>query len=524
METIQPPDSNGESWHGEKVHALLNICQKINSERDLVAVLDLIAREATKLMEADRASIFLLDGDKKMLWSRVSLDCESIQFDARLGIAGAVVMTGQPINVADAYEDSRFYKEIDAKTGFRTRSLLAVPLRNHEGEVIGTFEAMNKKHGPFTQEDEELLAAIASQAAVAIETAQLFHELREHRDQLLAESTQLWKELKGTLSTQNIIGTSGKIQQVVRQIEQMSHSTVETLITGESGTGKELVAKAIHYSSSRGRKPLVALNCAAIPESLVESELFGIEKGVATGVEQRIGKFEEANGGTLFLDEIGDLSHSAQAKILRVLQERVVEHVGGRKTIPVDVRILAATNKNLEEEMKKGNFRRDLYYRLRVIHIHLPPLREVPQDTPLLANHFLVRYCQEMKREPMTLTPPALRCLGAYSWPGNVRELENEMKRLVVSVRRETISEEDLCEPIRSGGMEAARAESMAVRSLKETVEKLERDLIREALQTSQQNQLQAATSLGLSRQGLIKKMKRYNIKIQKDSAVSNSP
>ncbi len=522
MNSIETPVPHVESWQGEKVQALLNICQKINSEKDLATDLDLIVREATKLMEADRSSIFLLDREKKMLWSQVSLGSEAIQFDARLGLAGIVVMTGQTISVADAYEDPRFYKGIDEKTGFHTRSVLAVPLRNHEGEIIGAFEAMNKRHGPFTHEDEELLIALAAQAAVAIETAQLFHELRRHRDQLLVESTQLWKELKGSLSTQNIIGTSGKIQQVVRQIEQMSHSTVDTLITGESGTGKELVAKAIHYNSPRGRKPLVALNCAALPETLVESELFGIEKGVATGVEQRIGKFEEANGGTLFLDEIGDLSHTAQAKILRVLQERAVEHLGGRKTIPVDVRILAATNKNLAEEMRKGNFRQDLYYRLRVIHIHLPPLREIPQDIPLLANKFLAKHCQEMKRGPMTFSPSALRCLETYTWPGNVRELENEMKRVVVTARRKAITEEDLSEPIRIQSAETMRSVSLRARSLKETVEKLERDLIRNALQTSQQNQLQAATALGLSRQGLIKKMKRYSIKVQKDSATRN--
>ncbi len=518
MDSVKSPISPEKNGHSKKVDALLTICQKINSERDLGVVLDLIAREATNLMEADRSSIFLLDREKRMLWSQVTQDGETIQFDARLGIAGAVVTSGQAINVADAYNDPRFNKDIDVKTGFKTRSVLAVPLRNHEGEVIGAFEAMNKKQGLFSPEDQEFLVALAAQAAVAIETARMFHELKQHRDQLLVESNQLWKELKGSLSTQNIIGTSGKIQQVIRQIDQMSHSAVDTLITGESGTGKELVAKAIHYNSPRGRKPLVALNCAALPESLVESELLGIEKGVATGVEQRIGKFEEAHGGTLFLDEIGDLSLTAQAKILRVLQERVVQHVGGRRTIPVDVRILAATNKDLEVEMKNGNFRQDLFYRLRVAHIQLPALREVPQDIPLLAKSFLTKYCQEMKREPMTLSESALKSLGSYSWPGNARELENEMKRVVVSVPRGLVTEEDLTETIRSEGSESVGAGTMRGGSLKETVESLERDLIRNALQTSQQNQLRAASALGLSRQGLIKKMKRYGIKTQKDS------
>ncbi len=516
MESGTPPTVRQENLHGQKLEALLRVCQKINAERDLGPVLELIVREATNLMEADRSSILLLDRDKKMLWSRVTQDGETIQFDARLGIAGVVVGTGQTINLKDAQNDPRFYKNIDIKTGFQTRSMLAVPLKNREGEIIGAFESMNKKQGVFTQEDEELLVALAAQAAVAIETARMFDELKQHRDQLLQESTQLWQELKGTLSTQNIIGTSQKIQQLIRQIQQMSHSAVDTLITGESGTGKELVAKAIHYNSPRGRKPLVALNCAALPESLVESELFGIEKGVATGVEQRIGKFEEANGGTLFLDEIGDLSLSSQAKILRVLQERVVEHVGGRKPIPVDVRILAATNKYLENEIKLGNFRQDLFYRLRVAHLKLPALREIPQDIPLLANNFLTKYCQEMKREPMTISSSALSCLQTYSWPGNVRELENEIKRIVALVRRGTIMDEDVADSIRGEAHPAVGSGNLRSGSLKETVEALERDLIRGALQDSQQNQQKAAEALGLSRQGLIKKMRRYGIKVQK--------
>ena len=274
------------------------------------------------------------------------------------------------------------------------------------------------------------------------------------------------------------------------------------------------MAKAIHYNSSRARSPFVTLNSAALPESLVESELFGIEKGVATGVERRVGKFEAADGGTLFLDEIGDLSPAAQAKILRVLQEGVIERIGGRKEIPVDVRILAATNKDLEAEIKKGNFRKDLYYRLRVIQIQMPALREIAEDVPLLANNFLDKYCREMKKEPKKLSAGALRCLMNYAWPGNVRELENEMKRLVALTPRRMITEEDLSEVIRSSNNKKMPSRLMSVRSLKESVEELEKHLILEALQTHRQNQRQTAKVLGLSRWGLIKKIKRYGIKI----------
>lgn len=273
------------------------------------------------------------------------------------------------------------------------------------------------------------------------------------------------------------------------------------------------MAKAIHYNGPRARRPFVALNCAALPESLVESELFGIEKGVATGVERRIGKFEAADSGTLFLDEVGDLSLTSQAKLLRVLQERVIEHVGGRKTIPVDVRILAATNKDLEAEIKKGSFREDLYYRLKVIQIQMPSLREIREDIPLLANYFLANYCREFKKEFMELSPQALNRLMNYSWPGNVRELENEMKRLVHSIRKKTITEEDLSAAIRGSSDMSLRLKARQVLDLRNAMAEYEKIIIVDALEGYQHNQLRAAMALGLSRQGLIKKMKRYGIK-----------
>ncbi|MBI2486170.1 MAG: sigma 54-interacting transcriptional regulator [Deltaproteobacteria bacterium] len=515
MSSIDRRDIYKRKQLGDKLLAILKISQKINAERDLTSLLNLIAEEATKLMEADRASIFLLDREKFELWSIVTLDSEPIRFDARLGLAGAAALTGQTINVEEAYQDSRFYKEIDECTGYCTRSLLAVPLRKNEGEIIGTFQILNKKSGAFNKDDEEILEVLAEQVAIAIETAHVVEELKRHRGQLLEENSQLWKEVKGKFSAQNIIGTSTLIQNVVRLIEQISDSSVDVLITGESGTGKELAAKAIHYNSSRSHSPFVALNSAALPENLVESELFGIEKGVATGVEGRIGKFEAANGGTLFLDEIGDLSLLAQAKILRVLQERLIERVGGRKAVPVDVRIIAATNKDLEEEIKKGNLREDLYYRLKVIHIEMPPLREIPEDIPILANHLLDKYCREMKKDPKKLSAGAVRCLMNYPWPGNVRQLENELKRIVVLTPREAITEEDLPETMKKISTEMVDSKLRPVRSLKETVEEVERRMIEEALQTCKQNQLQAAKALGLSRSGLIKKMKRYEIKFK---------
>ena len=500
----------------EKLREILAICQKMNSERDLGALLDLIAREATVLLECDRASIFLLDRERNELLSKVALGSDEIlRFDARMGIAGSTVMSGRSINVKDAYGDPRFYTAIDGQTGYRTRNVLSVPMRNQRGEIIGAFEALNKGAGPFSARDEESLSALASHAAIAIETAQLVGELRRSQDELVEQNAHLWREVESKYSSHGIIGTGPRIQQVVRLIERIRDSLVSVLITGESGTGKEMAAKAIHYTSQRARRPFVALNCAALPETLVESELFGIEKGVATGVQSRVGQFEKANGGTLFLDEIGDLSLTAQAKILRVLQERVLERVGGRTPLPVDVRVLAATNKDLESEISKGNFREDLYYRIKVIHVHMPPLREIREEIPLLANHFLKEYCRETGRSAMEFSPAVVRHLAVAAWPGNVRQLRNEVMRLAACARGNAIGEEDLLddtppapvEPARTG----AKSDGKPV-TLKQAIEELERRMVREAIEETHGNQQQAARRLGLSRQGLINKMKRYGI------------
>lgn len=500
----------------ETLERILAICHKMNSERELGALLDVIAREATSLLGCDRASIFLLDPDRKVLWSKVALGSdETIRFDATQGIAGLAVQSGETVNVRDAYSDPRFYTAIDGQTGYRTRNVLAVALRNQSGDVIGAFETLNKRAGIFTRRDEEALEALAVHASSAIETAQMLGELRRSQDELAEQNASLWREVESRYARHGIIGAGPKVQATVRLIERIRDSVVNVLITGESGAGKELTAKAIHYTSPRARKPFVALNCAALPEPLIESELFGIERGVATGVAPRIGQFQRADGGTLFLDEIGDLSLAAQAKILRVLQERVVERVGGTKAIPIDVRLLAATNKDLETEIAKGRFREDLYYRIKVIHIHLPALREIREEIPLLANHFLADYCRETGRGPMQFSPAVLRKLVESPWPGNIRQLRNEVIRMAVCAGGAVIVESDLLaglpapDAAQSGAPAAAAG---GAQSLKDAVERLEREMIAGALAATKNNQMQAARRLGLSRQGLINKMKRYAI------------
>ena len=508
MSALPQPELN------ERLAAILAISQRMNSQRDLITLLDLIAREATSLLDCDRASIFLLDRERNELWSKVALGSEEIlRFDASHGIAGNTALTGNTINVRDAYSDPRFYNAIDDQTGYRTHTLLSVAVRNQQGVIIGAFEALNKRSGVFTTRDEESLLALASHAAVAVETAQLIGELRRNQDELTQQNAHLWREVESRYATHGIIGTGQRIQQIVRLVERIRDSVVNVLITGESGTGKELVAKAVHYNSPRVRRPFVALNCAALPETLLESELFGIEKGVATGVNSRVGQFQKADGGTLFLDEIGDLSLTAQAKILRVLQERVLERVGGRTSIPVDVRILAATNKDLEAEIAKGNFREDLYYRIKVIHVHMPPLREIREEIPLLATHFLKEYCREAGRDSMEFAPAVLRNLASAPWPGNVRQLRNEVMRLAACARSHVIGEEDLWEGVpRPERTEPPAIRPVKLQSLKKAVAEMEHRMIAEALQETRNNQQQAARLLGLSRQGLINKMKRYSI------------
>jgi len=490
----------------EKLSAILTISQQMNSERDLSALLDLVAREATRLLDADRASIFLLDKQRMELWSKVALgNDEILRFDARKGIAGAAALTGKVVNVGDAYNDERFNSTIDSQTGYRTRNLLAVPLQNLiDGESVGAFEVLNKRTGQFDWEDEEVLKSLAAQAAIAIQTARSIGELTR-------ENANLRREVEGRYSRRQIVGASPKIQAILQLIERIRDSSVNVLVSGESGTGKDLIARALHYSSPRSRRPFVALNCAALPETLVESELFGIERGVATGVNPRIGQFQAADGGTIFLDEIGDLSLAAQAKILRVLESKVVERVGGRTSIPVDVRVLAASNKDLEAEIRKGTFREDLYYRLKVIHIHMPSLREIREDISLLANHFLAECCRDSGKQ-LELSPGVLRRMSEADWPGNVRQLQNEIKRLVACARKPVITEDDLLEGIPEADPKPRRESTSQAASLKNAVESLEREMIGEMLRSTGHNQQKAARALGLSRQGLINKIKRYRL------------
>jgi formate hydrogenlyase transcriptional activator len=469
---MNPTNQASSKDQNHLAEQLLKICQRMSSERNLAALLDLIANEATKLMGADRASLFLLDRERGELWSKVVLGSEEIRFDARLGIAGAVALIGETINVEDAYQDLRFYKEIDLLSGYRTQSLLAVPLRTNNGEIIGTFEVLNKETGAFSKADEEILKALAGQAAISLENARLYEKMQQEiaqrkdaeqalkqtadelqaalaeveqlKNRLQIENVYLQEEIKTEHNFEEIIGRSAALKKVLRGAEQVASSDATVLIRGETGTGKELVARAIHNLSQRKDTPLVKVNCGAIPANLVESELFGHEKGAFTGaLQRRIGRFEMADGGTIFLDEVGELPSDTQVKLLRVLQEGEFERVGSSKPVKVDVRVIAATNRNLSAAIKEGAFRQDLFYRLNVFPLDMPPLRERKTDIPLLANFFINKFGKKMGKDIKGISKATLERMESYSWPGNIRELQNVIERAVVTASGSTLEIDD---------------------------------------------------------------------------------
>jgi Nif-specific regulatory protein len=504
----------------DKFVSLLAIAHRINSEKDFDELLNLITAEAAKLIDAERATIFLLDKATSQLWARTALGVsETIRFDARLGIAGAVLISGKNMIVEDAYKSPLFNPMIDSMTGFQTRNILSVPLRNIRREIIGVFQVLNKKDGRFSAEDEQLVETLALHAAVALENARAMSDMETRQQRLIEENQILRKEVEERFSTRSILGSTPRIDGIRSLLEKTAQSSFSVLITGENGTGKELSARAIHYMSARAAKPFVAVNCAALPDQLVESELFGIEKGVATGVDRRVGRIESANGGTLFLDEIGDLSMTAQAKLLRVLQEREVDWVGGRKPVPVDVRIVCATNKDLKEEIQRGHFRQDLFFRLNVIHVRMPALREIRGDIPMLATYFLRKQAKDLDREIEGFEPEAMKALTAYDWPGNIRELENEVKRAAVLTVAKRITFDDLSEAVKEERLEPMESgpvpetsSGKSKQSLKDRVTVLEIQMIRDAMTQTGNDKRRTAKMLGLSHQGLLNKLKRYGL------------
>ncbi len=518
--------------------SLVRVGNVFNTEHNFEQLLDTIVQETIRILAADRASLFLVDDDRGEIWSKIATGLskgEEIRLKKYEGIVGHAISSGKTINVPDAYADPRFNRDVDQATGYETHTILCFPLITFEGKTIGAFQVLNKKDGTFNAEDEQILSVLASQASIAIENVRLLHEHTRRQENLSTENSHLKKQLKGKYAYPTIVGDSVEILAVTRAIDKVSTTDANVLITGESGTGKELIARALHSKSSRGNMPFIPLNCASLPESLLESELFGIEKGVATGVSKRNGYLELAHRGTLFLDEVSEMSLAMQAKLLRAMQDRTFLRVGGSREIQVDVRIIAASNRELKRAIREGDFRDDLYYRLNVFPIHVPALRERHGDIEILSRFILGNVVEKMKLSGKRFSEGSLEAMKGYPWPGNVRELENVIERAVIlsegpEVEMEPILADLLQSEIQgkpasgvvgeSGGDQSASfALSAEGLDLKQAVGELEVKFITAALEQTHGNQLRAARKLGISREGLRKKMVRYDLRPSAEEA-----
>jgi len=397
--------------------------------------------------------------------------------------------------IPDISKEPEFLDKTKARSGQKNLAFICVPIL-HNGEVIGTMSIDTQSTAQDALErDLQLLETVANILADAV--ANIREEIGE-REQLLEENKRLKQELDMQFHPGNIVGNCSSMKSVYAMIAQVAESSATVLIRGESGTGKELVARAIHHASPRKAKPFVAVNCAALPETLIESELFGHEKGAFTGaIAQRKGRFEMASTGTLFLDEIGDISPAVQVKLLRFLQERTFERVGGHESINVDLRVLAATSRNLEDLMANGNFREDLYYRLNVFPIHMPSLRERKSDIMLLSDHFLEKYAKLYNKNIKRISTPAINMMMAYHWPGNVRELENCIERAVLTSMDEVVHAYNLPPSLQTAQETNTSTLPADGANFETMVNSYERELIIDALKLNRGNVAAAARTLG---------------------------
>ncbi len=415
----------------DKLQTLVDINARINSNySDLNALLVYILEAAMCLVECESSSLLLVNKEDDSLRFVVALgpkgaEAKNIPVDMN-SIAGWVVQSNKPLIVNDVASDLRFNSEVQKKTGYVTRTMVAIPMRI-KGQCIGVIELINKtKTRGFDDSDLQVLTLLAEQAAIAYTNA---HSYQSAQDKISVLSARI----KNGASYHSFVAKNAAVLNLLHVVEQVAVTNSSVLITGESGVGKELFAEQLHLKSPRAEKAFVRVNCAALSPALLESELFGHVRGAFTdAVQDRKGRFEMADGGTLFLDEIGELPLDLQAKLLRVIQSRSFERVGSSETITVDVRIIAATNRNLEQMVQDGDFRSDLFYRLNVLPINIPPLRERKEDIEPLASYFLQKFAAETKKNFTGFSQTAMRTLFDYYWPGNIRELENCIERSCV--------------------------------------------------------------------------------------------
>jgi len=486
------------------IERLKEISTWVSSVLDLDQLLELIIETATSMMQAKGSSLMLLDQRSKKLYFKVATgekgtEVRKYELDLGQGIAGYVAEKGEPLLIPDVSEDPRWYQRISESIGFQTRSIACVPMKV-DNEIIGVVEIIDKEDGsPIRPEDMKILTVYADLASKAISNAQKIDQVKKENRDLRAELGNKYR----------IIGESIRIKKVISDALKVANSKTSTLILGESGTGKELLARLIHQTGPRRDKPMIVINCAALPETLLEAELFGHEKGAFTGaINRKIGKFELADGGTLFLDEIGEMSPGMQAKLLRVLQEGSFYRVGGNIPISVDVRVISATNRDILQEILDGRFREDLYYRLNVVQIHMPALREMKEDIARLAEHFLNIFKQERGLPHLTVSEKAMEKMLEYNWPGNVRELGNALERAVVMGNGHEILPEDL--PIHSQttgypGMEVGL-------TLKEAMDRFKKEFIAVNLRHTGGNRSKASKVMDVQRTYLSRLIAKYHL------------
>jgi Nif-specific regulatory protein len=484
---------------------LKEISSWVTSVQDLDQTLDLITESATRIVGAQAASLLLLDEKTNSLYFKTATgekkkEVKEFRVKVGQGIAGYVAQKGEPQLIKDVRQDERWYKGISDSLELDTRSMACVPLKL-QTKVIGVMQLINKKDGTaFDEADMQQLQDFAGLAALALASAKRFQRFKQ-------ENKSLRKELG---ERHQIVGRSIALDKVLNDAIKVAKSKASALIQGESGTGKELLARLIHDAGPRADEPLVILNCAALPETLLEDELFGHEKGAFTGaISRKIGKFELAHEGTIFLDEIGEMTFGMQAKLLRVLQEGVFYRVGGNTPITVDVRVLSATNKNLDKEVAEGHFREDLYYRLNVVQINLPPLRERMDDILVLAEHFLNLFKEETGMANLKISDDAMEKMQQYNWPGNIRELRNAIERAVVMGDGDTIVPSDL--PIKPSKQSH---EKVAVgQTLEEALNQFKRDFIIMNLRHTGGNRSQAAKIMDIQRTYLSRLISKYELR-----------
>ena len=481
----------------EDVTLLYEISKTLNEHLDLKKSLYKVLDTLSISINMIRGTVTLLNPMTNEITIEVAhgiskTAVERVKYKLGEGITGKVIQTGHAVTIPKIREEPHFLDRTEARRGKQEQdiSFICVPIKKGN-QVIGALSVDHQYDESYSLKNaEKLLSVIAIMIARHVINLENIHLEKE---QLREENRRLRNELETRYSFTNIVGNSSRMREVYQMISQVSKSNANVLIRGESGTGKELVASSVHYNSLRAKSPFIKVNCAALPVNLIESELFGHEKGSFTGaIKQKLGKFELANKGTIFLDEIGAVGLDVQVRLLRVLQEKEFERVGGHQTIKADVRVIAATNKNLEQAIEDETFRGDLYYRLNVFPIYMPPLRERKTDILLLSNHFLEKYSKENNKNIKRFSTPAIDMLMNYHWPGNVRELENCIERAVLLCEEGVIHSYHLPPTLQTG----TESGTLPAHSLEEAVANLEKEMIIDALKNSRGNVTLAAQIL----------------------------